>query len=177
MKKLITDILLSIGLIFCLTCCNSTSMQEIIINNQYNIKIPTYMSETTSLNQEAILQYQNEFKSIYMIVLEDKKKDMQILLAEYKTNLNFDSDFDKYADYMIENRGFAGLSNQKINGLNAKILKITRMVNGTQAYFNIALFEGKNHYYQIITWSAAGKEAKNRGDMELIVNSFTENNF
>jgi len=133
------------------------------------------MTKTTALNQEAILQYQNEFKGIYVMVFEDLKPDMQTMLAEYKPDKKFDSDFDKYADYMIESRGFSRLNNGTINGLKAKTLKTTKMIPEGMAYYHIALIDGKEHYYQLITGSDAIKEAKNRDAMKMIIESFTYN--
>ena len=141
------------------------------------------MTETTSLNQEAILQYQNEFRNIFLIVLENEKNDMQTTLAEYKPDEKFDSDFDKYFDYtifMIENRGFGHLNkenkltNKKINGLNAKHLQSTHLTAEGMIHFNIALIEGTGRYYQVITWTIANKEFQNKADMEMMVDSFTE---
>ena len=170
MNKLI----LNLGLIFCLISCQSNETQE-IVKNQFKITIPRYMTETATLNQEAVLQYQNEFRNMYLIVIEDKKKDMQTALAEYKPDEKFDSDFDKYSDFRLGDLNKDNkLKNKKINGLNAKNLNITDRTAGAPVHLNIALIEGKDIYYQVITWTSANKESQNKTDMEMMVDSFTE---
>lgn len=180
MKNSIRNIIISIGIISSLASCNSRKTEEVIVANKFKINIPTYMSETNSLNEDASLQYQSIFKGMYLIVMEDNKKDLHKLLEENQIASEFSDGFNGFTDLMFANGGFwdqnaeSELKDIEINGLKAKVLQTEKRIEGINIYYRAALIEGKDTYYQVVAWTSSDKKTKNEKDIEKIVNSFSE---
>ena len=168
--------------IFMVTACGSSTPKEVVIENRFKVMIPGHLSKTTTLNGDAILQYQHIFKEIYIIIIDDEKETLhQSLIVNDLTEkypLSFDGFFnllsneDSDAFITIEDRN--KVKDEKINGLQAKIFSNTRTINNTNVYYTTALVEGKDHYYQIIAWTTAKNESKNKKALSDMVYSFSE---
>ena len=180
MKKLILRTILLTGIIGCLVSCNSRKNEEVIIENKFKINIPIYMSETSSLNENAILQYQSQFRNIYVMVIEDTKDGFHNSLVENEINDQYTNDLEGFAELMFSYGGFWNVNNEDeievtmINGLNAKVIETTNRIEGIDIFYKAALVEGKSSYYQVIAWTSSNKESKNKDDIRKIIDSFTE---
>ena len=70
---------------------SDSDFKSISINNEYSVKLPKHMKEAKNLNDEASLQYQNIFKEVYFVVIDEpieEFKEVFIDLGEYNDSLS-----------------------------------------------------------------------------------------
>lgn len=172
MKKIIP-----LCLFYLLLSCNSKKAETVTINNKYSVELPGFLSKATNLNEEASLQYQNIFKEFYVIVLDEPKKVLIDIADDLAVEPNLESYFSVLKSGMEEtfdNVAFIDIKDTKINGLKAKTFAVTGNVEGIDAYYKIAYIEGKDSYYQILTWTLLKNQQKHTPEMDKIIASFKE---
>lgn len=177
---------LMIGLVFVLNSCNSkdgNSVRKVAINDLYSVEIPDILSKATNLNDEASLQYQNLFKELYIIVLDETKESVNEVLSSYDTSDSYQENVRGYANLMIAN--FAtGFDEYKVveeketelNGMKCILYSIDSESDGIKCYYNMGLFESKSHYYQVHIWTLKEKKDEHLARMDAMMKSFKEVN-
>lgn len=163
-------------LLFLVSCGKRT---EIVTAKHYSLEIPSFMQKTTGLNDAASMQYKNDDKELYLLVIDESRKSFEDLV---KTNaLNFEPNLDGYSGILIESLEEGAhvkpkpvLNPKKINGLNAKVTSLTGTVGDEKSYWKIAYIEGKNTYYQVLCWTSPEKQESFEAMMDGIINSFKE---
>ncbi len=179
MKKIIQNTILLAVVITCLISCRSRANEEVVVENKFKVNIPTYLSQTFDLNEDATLQYQSRFRDVYVMVIEDTKEEFHNILIESEITDEYSSDFEGFAKLMFACGGFWDVPEDdvkinKINGLNAITVETSNIIEGVDIFYKAALIEGKTTYYQIVAWTNANKKSKNKADIEKMVDSFTE---
>lgn len=150
-------------------------------DNRIEITLPYLLTESFTLHEQAVIQYQNLLQELYVIVLEEPKDEVLHFLETDEAVSNFTADFDGYARLLNENMQFriqfdsiSEMTDTKINGLNAKKQTFSGDVNGVNAYYEVALVEGKDHYYQILTWTLQTLKEEHLERMKSMIASFRE---
>lgn len=161
--------------------------------NFFQIKVPEPMFEMNQLNKEAVAQYgyieevqsdskdEVEVLEHYLIIMMETKAD----IANYPTDMEFDaaSYYDNVMQSLRESKDeFDEVVDDPevttINGLNAvhneAIAGMRVKGEWIDLFYEIAVVEGNNAFYQIITWCPNGQREIFETDMELIINSFKE---
>lgn len=82
-NKYISKILLLLVLTAFSNCKKETIFNEVKVNGQYSVLIPEYLSPAVGMHEQASLQYQNEEKEIYVLVIDESKADMQAYDLNY----------------------------------------------------------------------------------------------
>src|SRR5690606_17492499 len=106
MKKMALLLLVSLSFTSCIDFKTKKSNSEsktkgfttVSINDQYQIDIPKFMKSTTGLNDEAALQYQNIYREVYTIIIDEPKDEFVDIFKElgsYDDNLSL---IDNYRD-------------------------------------------------------------------------------
>lgn len=72
MKIKITIAVLSLLL---LASCGGEVTRTVKIGGRYQLKLPTDLTETKGLNDDASLEYQNAFKELYVVAIDESKAD------------------------------------------------------------------------------------------------------
>ncbi|MDB4834963.1 hypothetical protein OAH12_00070 [Cyclobacteriaceae bacterium] len=118
---------------------------EVVIADAFSIDLPDYMKESTSLNDEAILQYQNIFKETYIVVLQENKSDVERTfrdLGEYNDSLTFAQNYrDIQLNLLKESIDIkyqSEFKNVQIGGLNSEHVQFDGLIPGVDqeiAYF------------------------------------------
>jgi len=172
MKKIITLVLFCIFL-----SCDSKKTEIVTIKNKYSVELPAFLSKGNNLHEEASLQYQNTFKEFYIIILDESKQE----IIDAAPFLEIEPTLEGYYTYLtnsmketIKNPRFNDIKNTRINGMNAKTFSVTGNVDGLDAYYKLAYVEGKETYYQILTWTLLKNQEKNAHEMDKIISSFKE---
>jgi hypothetical protein len=156
-------------------------LQTISINEEYSMGIPAYMTKTTSLNDDASLQFQNIFKEAYVIVIDEDKKAFVDTYKELEAYDSTRSVLSNYVDTQVQST----LSNMnviskkavkasKINGLNAATTEIDSTVEGIKipiTYF-LTFVDGKEKLYMIMAWTLQDKKDTYRTTFDQMVKSF-----
>jgi len=169
MKKVL---LLGFLSILFISCNSKTEYQTVKIKNRYSLDLPEYMGEAKDLNTEASLQYQNTFRELYTIVLDEPKTDFP---NPQEVNLeDFTGIVRENLESNLENPIFSTTRDTVINGLKAKLFSLSDDSEGVSIYYQFAYIESKNHFYQILTWTLENRKDQYVTDMDKIIASFKE---
>ncbi|WP_067033787.1 hypothetical protein [Allomuricauda sp. CP2A] len=158
---------------------NENDFFKINVDNDYSIRIPRDMQKTTGLNSDAPLQYQNIYKEVYTIVIDEPKKEfvdaMKELGHEEKSTLAFYRDIQ--SKRLVERMDITNQSKptpMHISGLEAEALEIDAKVDNIEeelTYF-LTFLEGENKIYMIMSWTLKSKKKEYKKTFETIAQSF-----
>jgi hypothetical protein len=153
----------------------------ISINGQYSMHIPKFMTKAANLNNDASLQYQNIFKEVYVIVIDENKKEF---IETYNNLGSYDSTrspIANYADTQVQlitsNANVINkteVTNFTINGANAATTEIDASIEGVKTpitYF-LTFIDGKDNLYMIMAWTLRDKKETHRPLFDEIAKSF-----
>lgn len=176
----IKNTLIAALLLLCFAC--STETKTVTVKREkYSIELPDYLSETSILNEEASLQYQNLLKQFFVIALDESKTELQEALLANGLEDDYSFDLEGYSELMIENfREFVGLggipdfTETTINGMRAFTVDIEGTIDGEVIYWKVAYIEGKNNFYQLLVWTGGTKKKQYEEQMQDVINSFRE---
>lgn len=183
--------LLFVALIFSLASCLNFSKKEesvadtefktVKAGTEYSLDIPSHMREAKNLNDVASLQYQNIFKEMYVVVIDEDKQefiDTFIDVGEYDTTKSV---VENYRLVQLESFGesieFISQPEPKatkVNELDAQQAQFDGKVEGVNAeiaYF-ITYVEGKDKMYMIMSWTLKSNKEKYSKILQAINGSF-----
>ncbi|MCC8188991.1 MAG: hypothetical protein LIP08_16235 [Bacteroides sp.] len=151
------------------------------MEDMYSISLPGYLSETKDLNEDASLQYQNLGKEFYVIVIDDLKSDMQDILEEYELLEIYPNDLEGYSNLIwdgfeedMDIQKITDPTDDRINGMSVKYRKINAVTEGMDVFYYFVIVEGKERFYQILTWTLTERQRKYEEEMKHIIYSFKE---
>lgn len=152
------------------------SVEEVNINNLYNVEIPSSLSKTYDLNDEASLQYENVDEDVYLIVLDENKKEVknavnELLEDEELIDIYAYLQFTTFAtDYDFKNY----LKKSIINGLKARQLDVVNHLDEHDVFYKMSCYEGKTNLYFLVTWTTLENKDRLNPVLQNIINSFKE---
>lgn len=169
---------LALCLVALLLSCNSKEVQTVTIKNQYSVQLPDFLSKAKDLHQGASLQYQNALREFYVVVIDEPKKDFYAIA---ETTEDFPADFNGYHQILkneleegIQDIQITPTKDTQINGLKAKTFSLTGEIGTIPVYYEVAYIEGKDKFYQIVTWTLKDNKEKYAEQMQKILSSFKE---
>ncbi len=163
------------------SCHVFDSENKITIEDKYSIKLPSYVAETTNLNEDASLQYKNTLREFYVIVIDESMEEFGNVIIEYDLSDEYPNNLQGYSNLVVDM--FAeSISNFKltdskkieINGLSGNYFEIEGVVDDYDIYYNFVIVKGNDTYYQILTWTLLHKKENHKTAMHKIINSFME---
>ncbi len=171
-----------IAILLLLSCGDSKEKtQTVKVKNSYTMELPEFLTKTTTLSEEASLQYQNIPREIYIMVIDEPKSELKEVIAANALEDYYTTNLDGYAQLLyngIDSRtnldSMPNLKSKKLNGLDAKTCAFTGTVQGLHIYWSLAFVEGKNNYYQVMTWTLLNKKEEYKDIMDAMTNSFKE---
>lgn len=183
MKK-ITNLFLTILTISLLNSCqllDSDKEQVVSIENKYSLSMPAFLTKANDLNDEASLQYQNTLKEFYVIVLDEPKSQLGKSLVDNGLDETYSDDIKGYSE-LLANGLKTGLSvsnvpefkDTTINNMPARLLSLKGKVKALDVAYKVAFIEGKERYYQVMSWTLLSKELMYREKMDKILYSLKE---
>lgn len=161
--------------------------------NYFEMAVPKPMMQMDELNPTAIAQYgyveeivldtmgTSIVKEHYLIVLMERKS----LIAEYPVQRELDAMIyrnDAVNALLGNNNGFKNLTEEpkvdSLHGLDCVRNELSRTLTGNNGeillYYQMAIVEGENAFYQILTWCIDSQREDFEYEMEKIINSFKE---
>lgn len=163
-----------------LSSCNQED-QVVTVANQYTLTLPGYMSEMSDLHDEASLQYGNLFKEAYVIVLDESKNELTAALEENNLFEYYSNDLDGYADLIfgsmeegIGNSYLSELQDTVVNNTHAKITSLMGNFEGIDIVYYMGVYEGKDKYYQVISWTQQSKAEKTGKGLQAMLYTLNE---
>jgi hypothetical protein len=151
------------------------------IDNRYKIKLPSYMKETSDLNDDASLQYMNVYKETYFIIIDESKDDIistfkelgeyndSISVAENYKTIQLNSLKESVNDLKTYNE-----KRLKINGLNSVLIQGDGTVENFKASYFLGYIEGKETVYMLFGWTEQKAKKKYGNTFLRILKSFSE---
>lgn len=163
-----------------LTSCKD-KMQTVNSDGDYTMELPLSFTKANDLNDGASLQYQNTFKELYIIVIDEPKTELIKALKKNLLETTYGNDLKGYSELIVDGMD-ASIAVEKlpdfkdttINGLNARLLSFEGLTSGNRVYWKLAFIEGNNNYHQIMVWTKAENQKKYEKEMAAIINSFKE---
>lgn len=177
MKKIL---LCFVAAILLTACKVSDSNKDFEVNGLYSISVPSFMNKTTDLNDEASFQYQNIWKELYAMVIEESKEGFGEALQYNEDWMEKENSLSTYTQIVYDNIAAVAEVYEKewketvIHGLPAKILQLNANIGGLDIFYMIGIVDGKENYYQVYTWTLSKKEAEHQEKMQAIIDSFQE---
>ena len=151
------------------------------VENRYTLDLPSFMSETTDLNTDASLEYQNMFRELYVIVIDEPKDEMHKAIIESELQDYYPMNIEGYSDLVLPafKEGIVRMEQTEvidttINNMDAKLTTISGIVEGIDAYYCLGNYEGKDTYYQVITWTLGDRKNTHQEAMDRILHSLKE---
>lgn len=169
--------------ILLIASCQSGDTERLVkIENKYSISLPSFLVKaSTSLNEDASLEYLHTWKEFYVIVIDESKSEMQKSLVDNNLTDSFSNDIKGYSDLILKGLDQTVSVSQKseiidtlINNMPARLLTITERAEGVDVFYSIAFIQGKERYYQIMAWTLASKEYEFKDKMNRIMYSLKE---
>ena len=133
------------------------------------------------MNDDAVLQFKNEFEELYLIVLEETKTDVAQYFPEIIEENDPEKRIELYADVLSENyeanfdlENYSGYMPKEINGASAieMTFNAVESKNGLNVFYYVTFIETDTHFYQILTWTLFNKKAEMMDSMEKMILSF-----
>lgn len=183
MKRNLYILTISLIIASTLFSCNfSSEPKEITVEDKYKIVVPGYMRSRNSLNKDASMVYINSVKEVYIMVIDESRERIDQFIEENDWEDEYTTDFDGYCqlacrqdgEYFLTPDDYKQLKDGTINGLRARFFENTRMINNVKAFYTLALIEGEDTYYQVISWTLPDRVNKYKETLENMIHSFEE---
>ena len=182
MKQITTIITLTTLL---LSSCNyfSDEVAEVTFEDRYSIKLPVFLSKATDLNEDASIQYQHIFKEFYAIVIDEPKDELGQILVDNNINAYYTDDFSGYSDLILGSMEESlellsdwDVKHTRVNGMPANVVKFSGRYDDVDIYYNLAVIEGRETYYQVMVWTLNDRKETHEKQMNDIIYSLKELN-
>jgi len=178
MKKIILLALATLSLV----SCGDEDTTQTVKQGPYSIELPSYMQKTTGLNEDASLQFQHAVRELYIVVIDEPKSEVENAINQMGLYDLYTYDLNGYANLATDNvkdameiKSIPPYIEKNINGLPAKEVSFNGTIEGVpEIYYKFGFIEGKNNYYQIMTWTLANRKSKYEKTMQAMVDSFKE---
>jgi hypothetical protein len=139
--------------------------------NRYSIMTPPYLQPDDSLHKEAILQFSDYSNEVYLLVLQESKKDLE--RRDIRPVLT------EYFNYIEENI-IEGLDVYEVNSIKDhyidKMHVITGEIDGSYAgvhlYYIFSVYESETAFFQVRGWSSAAAKPEVKNDLYGSIQSF-----
>jgi len=160
--------------------------RNVVVQNRYSIDVPSFLSPTNKLGEDASLQYYSKTLDVAFQVIDEPKSEFASTIEEIKKELpDFGKDkslLDNMATMTLSNMfdmdkvEIGGYTETKINGMNAITLNAfqKRTFLKDALYGSFAFIEGKETLYQIIILSGGTSISKLADKLEQAIHSFRE---
>ena len=178
MKKRILLLLISTVL---LASCYSDAKRTVKVKDKYTLELPRAFEKARNLNKDASLQYQNIYKDLYVIVIDEQKSGVKNLLEENSMTDVYNPNLKGYSDIIIHGidptiviDSMPPFKEAMINGLKSRQVTFEGNSQNLDIVWKFAFIEGKDTFYQMMVWTSAKNRAELEKEMEDIIHSFKE---
>ncbi|MEQ6124096.1 hypothetical protein AAON49_07855 [Pseudotenacibaculum sp. MALMAid0570] len=159
----------------------NVKFQDVVIENRYGIKLPSYMKVTTELNDEASLQYMNALKETYCVIIDEPSKDFVDVFkdsGEYIDSLSVAKNYQ-----MIQMSSFKEVivdfkTSSPRNFRNKKLISVIQeasgIVEGHKIAYSFSFIQGKENIYMVICWTLYDRKKRYQDTFQSVLKSFYE---
>jgi hypothetical protein len=137
------------------------------------VVMPKGWSKQTDLHDDSELQAANRRRELYLIVLTESKVDFPAgTTFKDHAKLTLDSLKSNLTGANVVN----GPTEITINGRSALQSEIHGTIDGLNVVYIHTTVDGKENFYQLLSWTLKSKLSANKPEMDSIINSFAETN-
>jgi len=161
---------------------SDSDFKSIATNSEYVVKLPEYMKEAKDLNDEATLQYQNIYKEVYFVVLDEPKeefKEVFLDIGEYDESISLIKNYKQtqigYFKESMTDFEMVSEETMQINGKNAETVSFNGKVSGViyAISYKFTFIEGNEKVFLLMSWTLKDRREKYNDTFNYIANSFT----
>lgn len=142
--------------------------------NCFSMDIPEYLTRTFELNDVASLQYQNSSRSVYVIVIEDDKAQLESLGIKFVNARDFLDNFANDFKKDSQDRKQVYLKEFTNNTNKHAQAELYWKEEGNDFYMLITGVETPGHFYKIMCWTPLENMAKVKDDFLRISRSLKD---
>ena len=142
--------------------------------NCFTLDIPDYLTRTFELNDVASLQYQNSSRSVYVIVIEDDKAQLESLGMKFVNARDFLDNFANDFKKDFQDRKQVYLKEFTNNANKHAQAELYWKEEDNDFYMLITGVETPGHFYKIMCWTPLENKAKINDDFLRISKSLRE---
>lgn len=129
-------------------CKYQEGYEKFDVPGKFSIEVPHYMSKSDKLHPDAVFQYENQFRTTYILVLEEKAAD-------------YDNQLQAYNDFAVTDltKRLADVKQHQvdsvstINGHAAMVTELEGGLTGERVYYKIGVIDAGQNYYRILGWT------------------------
>jgi hypothetical protein len=142
--------------------------------NCFTMDIPEYLTRTFDLNDVASLQYQNSSRSVYVIVIEDDKAQLESLGIKFVNARDFLDNFANDFKKDFQDRKQVYLKEFTNSPNKYAQAELYWKEEGSDFYMLITGVETPGHFYKIMCWTPLENKAKVNDDFLRISRSLKD---
>jgi hypothetical protein len=148
--------------------CSDQKWAHVTVNNTYSLQIPAYL-EPGVFYPEASLQYKNEEREVYLVVIDESK-------AQFK---EYGLDYDLHTYFNVTARKIDSLSRPKVQALiihsdSALTTTLLGTVSNIPVSYQVLCLESRSRFYKLVIWMRSQDREKYSVDVDKIIHSFKE---
>jgi hypothetical protein len=169
-----------IGLLV-VSCSTKDSFKTISVNDEYEVRLPSFLTKVSNLNDDASLQYQHAWRNIMVLVIDESKHEFHDAITSNNLIDQYSIDLSGYLNIVIDNyrNNFNAITSSSINdttsgNMKTKTVNMSATVDGDNLHLKIAAVEGVKKYYQIIIITSRQRAHEYSALSDTIVYSFRE---
>jgi hypothetical protein len=140
----------------------------VTVNEKYSMQLPDYLDAGT-FYPEASLQYKNEEREVYLVVLDENKSQFKEYGLDYDLTTYF-----KVAASKFDSSGKVSPNKIRIGQDSARTAEFKGVISGNEVYYKMVTIESKGTFYKMLIWMLMRDKEKYAADVDKILNSFHE---
>ncbi len=154
------------------------------IDDLYTIEIPEALTVTTGLNDDASLEYANNYDQKFIIVIEEDKQEFVDLfreIEEYDEDMSvIDNYFAVQSTFMDDAGGTttyeSGVLKKQINGMEARQRQFDGYIPGIEEAISywVGYIEGEERLYTIMAWTLESRKDDFKEEAHKMIKSLVE---
>lgn len=171
------DVILTAMLVLMTTSIlGQTNMKEYKAGHVFYVSLPDYMSKTSGINDDAVIQFKNVLKDIGGYIIEDTKEELSLL------EISFSSINDFY-DYFLENflikekkRNVSQPVAQTIGDVKFIELDASYYSEDSDVYiyYFVGIAETNDAFYKVLCYASLENKDKYKVDFQNILYSIKD---
>lgn len=140
----------------------------------FTMEVPAYMKKTFDLSDAATLQYRNDEKEAYIMVIEDAKDHMESVGLNFDSPSAFLKNFTD--DYLkdAKSRTLGAVTTFEQNGYKMAQTELTWSDDDGSYYMLITVTETAGHFYKTLCWTSSKNKQALKADFLAAAKSIKE---
>lgn len=147
-------------------CKYDDGLQQHTVADEFTVWVAGYMEASNKLHPDARFQYENRFRTVYLLLLRDDPK-------QYTSLQDYGNFATEELTSVLEDVKIEPIDSvTAINGAPALEYEIHGNMTRERIFYDLAVVEGKSYYYRVVSWTIGPRKPKYYADIKAMVSSF-----